>query len=218
MSLANHRTVFTTASGHHIDLLNPKASQINFADIAEHLAKIGRYYGSTPGRVYSVAEHCVRGSEAIFAATQSPYNAAYFVLHDGHEFIRGDEATPKKIADEEIARHLEGEAGYRVIRRVREMGERLLDNAIHDAAGLPFPPPPLVRDQVKRFDLIMRETEWRDLVPGIMPPWPPIAGVQPLHTAIVEPHQQCWTWQDAKAAYLEACERWLPVFGKVRLQ
>jgi hypothetical protein len=52
------RTGFTTASGVFVDLLNPAAAQIVFADIAEGLSKLARYSGATPGKTFSVAEHC----------------------------------------------------------------------------------------------------------------------------------------------------------------
>lgn len=201
--MINHRTLFTTASGRKINLLAPEASQIDFADVAEHLAKLARYYGSTPGRVYSVAEHCVIGARSASQRGQGA-TAAYFLLHDAHEFIRGDEATPKKNADAAAARELFGDYGVQVIEQVRQLGEWRLDRAIHQAAGLPFPLPGGIRRAVKRLDLIMRETEWRDLVPTPAP-WPRDPLIKPFSSSV-----HCWPWQRARDEFLITLDQLLP--------
>src|SRR5574341_2281102 len=55
-----------TAAGTRFFPLDPRPEDFDPAVIAEQLAKHARFAGSTPGRFYSVAEHC------ILVAEQSP--------------------------------------------------------------------------------------------------------------------------------------------------
>src|ERR1700733_12790940 len=99
----SNRTVLTLANRKGIDLLAPSTADIDFTVIAEHLSKENRYNGATPNLVYSVAEHSVRGADAIVAETGDRLLAAYFLLHDGAEAFLKDDTTPKKQAVAEIA-------------------------------------------------------------------------------------------------------------------
>jgi hypothetical protein len=73
-----------------IDLENPKIEQIDIRDIAHALAQINRFTGHTR-TPYSVAEHCVLGSEIIRGEF-----ALEFLLHDAAEAYLGDVSGPLK--------------------------------------------------------------------------------------------------------------------------
>lgn len=158
----NPRTTLTMANGRGIDLLNPRAEDIDFAVIAEHLSKANRYCGATPDVSYSVAEHSVRCADAAFAYGCDPEDVAYCLCHDMHEAFLGDDTTPKKKALESIARSFGVLAGT-----IEEAFGQLTDNldaAIHEAAGLAWPPPARAQGIVKMVDRWLLATEWRDLM------------------------------------------------------
>lgn len=73
-----------------IDLENPRVEQIDIRDIAHSLSLINRFTGHTR-TPYSVAEHCVIGSEIIRGEF-----ALEFLLHDAHEAYLGDVSGPLK--------------------------------------------------------------------------------------------------------------------------
>jgi hypothetical protein len=176
-------TIITLANGRGIDLLNPMPSDIDWAAFAEQLAKENRYNGATPGTEYSVAEHTVRGVNEILK-TGDRELAAYFALHDAHEAVLKDDPTPKKKAIAEIAEQNFGVLGKQVMQAFRDLTDRL-DAVIHEAAGCVWPPPGPVRVQVKRWDLIMFVTEWRDLMKDVPHPnWAPYSGILPLEQKI----------------------------------
>lgn len=202
----NHylRTAFTSASGAYVDLLNPQPEQINFYDIAEHLSKLARYSGATPGTFFSVAQHLVLGTEACLLATGDEVLAAYFELHDAHEYLHGDDTTPKKHAFVELARQHYGDVGADCVRETFKIAQYRLDFAIHAAAGLQFPVPSEMQPKIHYWDMRMRETEWRDLMPT-PPPWPKEQGAPALLFKI-----ECWSPRDAQSRLIAMSERLLP--------
>lgn len=198
-------TILTLANGLGIDLLDPKAGDIDFASFAEHLAKEKRYNGATPGQEYSVAEHCVRGVDAILDATGDRLLAAYFSTHDAPEAVLKDDTTPKKRAIAELCEQKFGVLAEHVLGTFDLLTDRH-DVAIHEAAGLAWPPPAALIPQIKKWDLIMFVTEWRDLMHGAPHPnWGPYSGIVPLTTEI-----RPWTWQVARAALLHRWRNLLP--------
>ncbi|MBV6651528.1 MAG: hypothetical protein KI789_17525 [Hoeflea sp.] len=76
------------------DLAAPDPAEIDFFAMANALSKIARFNGSNPGIAYSVAQHSVMGAEAIFNETGDARLAAWFLLHDGEEYLLGDKPTP----------------------------------------------------------------------------------------------------------------------------
>lgn len=70
--------------------LDPRVADIDPDDIAHALAMICRYGGHTR-RFYTVAEHCVKMSQAV-----SPENALWALLHDATEAYVGDMIRPLK--------------------------------------------------------------------------------------------------------------------------
>lgn len=203
------RTILTTAGLKGIDLLDPKPSDIDFADIAEHLAKENRFNGATPGVCYSVAEHCVRGCDSIFRQHSDGQLAAYFLLHDAHEAYLKDDTTPKKQLVAEIAEKNFGVLQSQIIAAF-DLAPYRFDQAIHDAAGLAWPPSSGLIAAIKRWDMIMFVTEWRDLMKGAAhPDWAPYQTIEPLKDIIVP-----MNWREAQRQFRVRCHALLPCFGK----
>jgi len=202
-------TILTLANGRGIDLLAPKASDIDFAVIAEHLAKENRYNGATPNRVYSVAEHSSRGAEAIFDATGDRLLSAYFQIHDAPEAFLKDDTTPKKRALTATAMSF-GVLADTITQSFDLLTERF-DAAIHEAAGLPWPPTPDMQAQIKHWDLTMFVTEWRDLMGDhIHPHWGPYEHIVPLPERIIP-----WCgWTSAYAQFVRGCHELLPALRR----
>ncbi|VVT15392.1 hypothetical protein [Hoeflea sp. EC-HK425] len=121
------------------DLAAPDPAEIDFFAMANALSKIARFNGSNPGIAYSVAQHSAMGAEAIFNETGDDRLAAFFLLHDGEEYLLGDKVTPAQRLLEEHAEQAGGHgsgSGVRwhwtwIKRQWREVGWR--------AAGLGLP-------------------------------------------------------------------------------
>lgn len=197
------RTMLTLASGKMVDLLNPQAADVDFAVIAEQLAKEARYNGATPGVFYSVAQHSVLGADALFGKFNDRILAARFLVHDMPEHALRDDTTPKKRAIAAIAGARFGMLASQILEAFDELTAKW-DTAIAEAAGLPSPQDALRADLIGVYDRRMLATEWRDLM-RCPPPYD--FGAAPLDLTI-EP----WTWQQAQHELLTACRRYLPVF------
>lgn len=204
-------TILTTANGGGIDLMNPRAADIDFAVIAEHLAKEKRYNGATRGVEYSVAQHVVIGTDAILSDTSNAELAAYFILHDAPEAFLKDDTTPKKRAVAAIAQERFGVLSTAIMDSFDLLTERF-DAAIHEAAGIAWPMPDAMKAGVKAYDLAMFVTEWRDLMPNVMhPSWDEYRDIAPLpHT--IEP----WGWRVAQRELTHRFQALLPSLQKAR--
>jgi 5'-deoxynucleotidase YfbR-like HD superfamily hydrolase len=200
-------TILTLSNGKGIDLTAPRAEDIDFSVIAEHLAKEKRYNGATPGIEYPVAQHCVIGADAAFADTNDIDLAGYFLLHDGAEAFLKDDTTPKKRALAEIAASAFGVLSEEIMGSFDMLTDRF-DAAIHEAAGLPWPPTPAMKAAIKSFDLVMFVTEWRDLMRSVTHPnWDNYRDITPLHRSISP-----WSWRESASAFRNRCKLYLPVF------
>lgn len=194
-------TTLTLADGVNFDLLNPRAEDVSFAVICEHLAKANRYCGATPGLAYSVAQHSVLCAKAALAATGDRELAAYLLCHDMHEAFLGDDTTPKKRALTAIMSRfgiLSSAIGDAFGRLTYQ-----LDVVIHQRAGLAWPPSPELKAGIKYWDRVLLATEWRDLMP-FKPPYG--FGVPTIVDAIV-PHAH---WCAAEIEMREHCVWLLP--------
>lgn len=206
--------VLTLANTRGIDLLNPcTADYMDWSWVAEHCAKENRFNGATPGVCYSVAEHMTRGARAILdnavAKTGDSAGghelAGYFLCHDVHEAVLKDDTTPKKQALAHIARQF-GVMSNSVMQSFKSLEYRH-DVAIHAAAGLQWPPSSEMQKAIKRWDLVMFVTEWRDLMGGIPHPEPePYALIEPL-PEVIKPAAD---WRSACDRYLALCRDLLP--------
>lgn len=195
-------TAMTTASGRTVDLDHPLARDISFEDIAEHLSKIARYTGATPGVWFSVAQHCCEGVDIILAETGDEVLAAYFLLHDGHEYVHNDDPTPKKkLIAKRIATFC-GKLSTSIESILAEPIEEL-DTAIHHAAGLAWPAPSAIAEKVKHYDRAMLATEWTAFMRVPPTPYVDMSLVRPIKL-------QPWPWIIARAAFIEHCDLLLP--------
>lgn len=202
-------TILTMANGKGIDLTNPTMADIDFAVIAEHLAKEKRYNGATPGVQYPVAQHCVIAADAAFRDTGNRELAAYVLLHDGHEAFLKDDTTPKKRALATVAAEKFGVLHEEIMASFEMLTDRF-DAAIHQAAGLAWPPTNAMKQAIKAYDIAMFVTEWRDLMGSIHHPnWDPYRGVQPLMETIVP-----WGWNKSAAEFRQRCRIYLPAFAQ----
>lgn len=128
---------------------------ITIQEVAHSLAHLCRFTGharfrSGPLRAYTVAEHSVKVSWLV------PTMAA--LLHDAHECIVNDLATPVKYC---VGNGCPGGAGY------NEIAKRAAQN-IADVFNFSYPIDPAV----KRADSILALIEARDLLPSQGKNWP----------------------------------------------
>lgn len=198
-------TVLTLANGAGVDLLDPSVDDIDFAVIAEHLAKVKRFNGATAGLEYSVAEHCVRGCDHILRDCADEAWAAYFLLHDAHEAFLGDDTTPKKRLIASIAEQSFGALATHVMAAF-ELATYRFDKAIHDAAGMAFPPTAEMQASIKETDKRMFLTEWRDLMGDREHPDPRAYSDYAPYRMPIEP----WPWGKARDEFIHRCNVLLP--------
>jgi hypothetical protein len=202
-------TILTLCNGNGIDLTAPRAEDIDFAVIAEQLAKEKRYNGATPGIEYSVAQHSVIGADAAFWEAHDTELCGYFLLHDAKEAFIKDDTTPKKRAIASIATENFGILASQIFNTFEILEDRF-DVAIHEAAGLAWPPTPAMAAAIKAYDLSMFVTEWRDLMRAVPHPnWDEYRNVSALPQTI-----QPWGWQHASKAFQGRCSLYLPAFAK----
>lgn len=85
-----------TFSGRFINLVSPDPADVFIGDIALHLSRICRFNGATK-KWYSVAEHsvwCAEKCQALYP--QDDRLAFQLLMHDAHEYVLYDFATPIK--------------------------------------------------------------------------------------------------------------------------
>ncbi|MBP0438447.1 hypothetical protein [Tianweitania sediminis] len=150
-----------TISGRKFPLVSFTHEDIDlFGDCAETLARIGRYGGSVQGIPFSVAQHCVIGCDVALEETGDANLAAYFLLHDAHEYVFGDFTTPVAKWLDVLAEDMGmGRVATPLINAAKER----LDRAIWKAAGVPVPGK-TYRAQVADLDCRMLATERRQLL------------------------------------------------------
>ncbi len=86
-----------TFTGSTYDLERPDPASISLLWAVPALAQICRYTGH-PRRFYSVAQHCVIGTRVLRDQGHSEGTQRYFLVHDLHESVTGDVASPIKKA------------------------------------------------------------------------------------------------------------------------
>ncbi|TIN41359.1 MAG: hypothetical protein E5Y10_22720 [Mesorhizobium sp.] len=164
MNAADHSCWKQTITGRAFPMNGFTALDIDlYGDVAEGLARLCRYGGAVPGNPYSVAQHCVVGADAAIEETGDANIAAYFLLHDAHEFVFGDMTTPVAKWLSTIAAELYGESAHNMVETMISTAKARLDMVIWRAAGLP-PPGKTYRAAIADFDLRMLATEQRQLL------------------------------------------------------
>ena len=153
--------ITNTAREHH--LAGPNVtSPLNVASLSETahaLAQINRFTGHCV-RPYSVAEHSLLVADLMADMGHDSMGQLCGLMHDGHEIITGDVASPVKEQLGDVWRQFEG-----IHQRAFLVGFGLQEEYVwyHQA--------------IKRADLIALATERRDLTlfdPLIHTPWPVI--------------------------------------------
>lgn len=157
------RTWIPTYTGRPFWPLNASTGDVHIEDIAHHLSQICRWSGATK-QFYSVAQHSVLVSMICD-------NARCGLLHDAPEAYLGDVPPQMKRL---------------------WLGFEEVEGRLYEIIATKFDLPRQIPDDVKHADLVMRETERRDLIragaaceliwprTGVAPinwgritPWPP---------------------------------------------
>lgn len=125
-----------TYNGIYFWPLDPREDEMNIEDIAHSLSMQCRFNGHIT-KFYSVAEHSVR-----VAAQCSIKNALWGLLHDASEAYCTDLPSPLKS---EMPTY------------------KIMENRVQEVVCRKFKLPIKEPPEVKKFDLILRVTEMRDL-------------------------------------------------------
>lgn len=157
-----------TRAGGSIDLIRPAPAEVDLAEIADALGNICRFNGRVDS-FYSVAQHSV-----MMARHASPAAAPYALMHDAAETVTSDIPTPTRATIALVLAGLDeaGDETTLAARRVlhRHIERRMAawidrhDAALHQAAGLEWPPPPGIAAEVAELDRRALVTERRDLM------------------------------------------------------
>ena len=197
-----------TASGRAVELLAPQAHQIDLeVDVPEHLARIARFNGACRSGVYSVAQHCVLGADALYRETSRRDMAAAFLLHDAHEYLIGDITTPTAQAlDHFVSVYTSIKEGslHQGLHRLKTA----LDFAIYAAAGITYPLPRDVQDAVEVMDRRMVMTERRHLLGSPPASWGDALETTPSIRLMGK--LRVWPWPEAADEYRDRLKRYLP--------
>jgi len=126
--LANKTVWSFNDDGTVMDLAAPDPRMVRFDEMARRLAGIRRFNG----RGIPVAQHSVMGAQAIINEGGTSMDAAFFLLHDGHEYVLGDIVRP---AEDLLA----GILGTIAVREAVKLAKSQWDEAIYTAARL-IPP------------------------------------------------------------------------------
>ena len=167
----------------HLDapLRNPGALSIRV--VAHSLACLNRYTGHAV-RPVSVAEHSLLVCDIVERELHLGVHAQLAaLLHDAHECVTNDIASPAKPLLGEAWRSYEAE----------------WEHAMHTLYAL-RPAFALYGADIRRADLIALATERRDLMHPGGPPWPGLEGVAPLHGVNLR-ERDAFTWQDWRQAF-----------------
>lgn len=196
-----------TASGKVFHLLAPRPQQVDFVnDVAPQLARQARFNGAAEGH-YSVAEHCVRGADALYSETRRAEVAAHFLLHDAHEYVIGDITTPVLQALTAAGRLIGVGTEGRDISHAVALLKATVDHAIFRAAGIPHPSAE-TRALVKDMDTRLLATERRDLMRPSPRAWhPAVERATPIPGLRIKP----WPWPRAADQWLDRLSRYCPI-------
>lgn len=169
-------------SGLMIDLIALDLAEIDIErDIALPLAGQARWDAQLKagyrGNLFSVAQHCVMGADALLDEVGDATTALAFLMHDAHEALIGDQTTPTVQALEHFAEvALAAAFGACAAQRARDaLGggfmrtvvaglKNAVDRHLFRLAGLPHPLPPAIERAVKEMDARMLDAERRQLM------------------------------------------------------
>lgn len=194
--------------GNALDLVEPRAEQVDFAEIAVTLAHIPRYAGSSNVPV-SVAQHTLIAVECAPAEL-----APWILLHDAHEYALGDWTTPAVQALCHFADQLEPSGGVLVGLAVHR-AKLAHDRAIHAAARLPMPTADQARG-IQEADRRALMTERALFLARPPRPWhAALEAIRPLGELSVA-NRKARKPMECADALLEAFRRKLPALKDLR--
>jgi len=157
--------------GRVIDMVEPRADQVYFAEIADQLADICRYAGAAE-RAVSVANHQLITDACAVAFGATLRQRQVVVLHDAHESRIGEAPTPSTQAKLAIGLQMFGLPFSDQMRLVLDEEKRRHDMAIYAAAGIPMPTSE-ERLFIHACDLAALKTERRDYLASQPMAWAP---------------------------------------------
>lgn len=182
--------VLSNGAEQHLTGPHARQPQYTIESLAHQLAQINRYTGATR-RPYSVAEHSLLCADLAADAGHSPLVQLCCLLHDAHEAITGDMASPVKWHLREAWAAFENPHAHTLRQHFHLL-----------TAFVAY------RRVIHHCDLVALATERRELLPydpDINAPWPvidtpgqqvPAADGYPLNSLWREQHH--WTeWRDA---------------------
>ncbi len=197
-----------TATGRAVELLAPQAHQIDLdVDVPEQLARLARFNGACRSGVYSVAQHCVLGADALYRETSRRDMAAAFLLHDAHEYLIGDITTPTAQAlDHFVSVYTSIKPGslHQGLHRLKTA----IDFAVYAAAGITYPLPSDVQRAVDVMDRRCVMTERRHLLGPPPASWGDELEATPSIRLIGK--LRVWPWPEAADEYRDRLKRYLP--------
>lgn len=204
------------ANGALFDLVAFAPTDVDWSDAAARLARVIRFNGHPRG--LPVAQHCVMGADALMRETGDQVLAGYFLLHDGHEYVIGDQTRPAALDLGHFTEAVLAERGVPSARLRGAVAEAIRrskaakDAAIHAAANLPpIDRMPIYRRQVAAMDERMLRAEGLVMfgqaaaahLPAADLPPPKLAG--PLSP---------WGAAKAELAWLERLDRYLGIVAR----
>jgi hypothetical protein len=188
-------------NGRAIELVHPRAEQVDFKEIADELAGVYRWCGGSYYDI-SVAYHTLIVCDAAPDAAKP-----YALLHDAHESRIGDITRPAQQMLQSIATELFGDNAYHMQRKIIVEAKRRHDRVIYRAAGLPFPSPEILA-AVKLADDTAMVTERRDFLLPCDQPWDRnLEAIAPLPRTYKAPKSK---WEPAEELY-RRFKQYLPV-------
>lgn len=207
-----------TQSGRAFDLLDPRAEDVDVADIAHALSRINRFSGHTHGEPYSVAHHSMLVADLLASWGAPPAIVREGLLHDAAEAYYGDITSPVKRAldalrDVAAARAGEASGHTRIVLANLFALTDSIDRVVRASLMLPEHETPIV----KRADLVALAIERRDLFGGVAEPrdWalpeyaPTNAPCSRIHVATYEriAPESLIGWHEAKGEFLAGLAR-----------
>lgn len=94
MSIPN--TYKEMANGKFVDIANPSIENLDMETLFKQLSLINRFNGATYPKTVSVLEHSINVSLMLKHWELSVHHQLYGLVHDAHEAVIGDIATPVK--------------------------------------------------------------------------------------------------------------------------
>lgn len=171
-----------TFTGLHVYPFDFRPEMIDLEDIVHALSNLCRFTGHSR-RFYSVAEHSVLISQALFEKTDSPIIALQGLLHDAEEAYLNDLSAPVK--------HMDCMVQYRA-------AGAEIERVILEYFGLPR----VLDPTVKAADLGMLRTEGKFFFYDIDEWAPEIVKAKPI-----EVHPYCWTPPMARGEFMKQFNR-----------